>query len=185
MTNQMQDQADLSLAANGPLSVTYEIDEACFIRACHALWTYRAIGRFGNLVVAGGVGLCGAFFLIWLEVAGSALYLLFVCVALLVALTLLRDLFWRRYYRKLEKYRGPITTNISDGSIEVILPQSSHTVHWSTFSSYLRTDEFLLLVISQRQFSIIPLSAFITLATAVRFERLVADHLPRMKKCYY
>ncbi|MCP4937282.1 MAG: YcxB family protein [bacterium] len=184
MTNQMQDQADLSTAANGSLSVTYEIDEACFIRACHALWTYRAIGRFGNFVVAGGIGLCGAF-LIWLEVAGFALYLLFVCVALLVALTLLRDLFWRRYYRKLEKYRGPITTIISDDSIEVILPQGSYTVQWSTFSSYLRTDEFLLLVISQRQFSIIPLSAFITLATAAHFERLVADHLPPMKKCYF
>jgi len=179
----MNDQADRPLATDGTASVTYRVDEACFMRACHALWDYRAIGRFGNLVVAGIVGLLGLS-LVWLDFTGPAPYFLLACSILFVGVTQLRDLLWRRHYRKIDKYKGPITTILSNSGIEVVLPHNAHAVQWSIFTGYLRTDEFLLLVINQKQFSVIPLSAFETITDSGYFERFITNHLPIMKKRY-
>ena len=179
----MSDQADQPLATDGAASVTYRVDEGSFMRACHALWAYRAIGRFGNIVVAGIIGLCGVS-LVSLGVTGPAPYVLLSCSILFVAVTQLRDLLWRRHYRKMDKYKGPITTIISNSHIGVVLPHNAHTVQWSLFNYYLRTDEFLLLVINQKQFSIIPISAFESTADSNDFEQFIAKHLPVMKKRY-
>lgn len=175
---------DHSAATNEALSVTYEIDEACFMRACQALWAHRGIGQFGNYVVAGVVGLCGAI-LVWLRAIDLVAYLLFSGLLLFIVMTLLRGLIWRRYYRRLDKYRTPITTTIVAGQMQVTLRQVTYPVAWSTFRSYLQTREFLILIGNQRAFSMIPCAAFDSPKLAADFECELAAHLPCMKKRYF
>jgi len=162
-------------------TVTYHLDEAAFMRGCNALWAYRAIGRFGNYLVAVMVGLI-AVFLLWQGVPGPWAYILLGCAGLFLLLDAARDRLWRRHYRGLEKYRGPITATVSDAGVGVDGPEGVHLVPWQQFRSFLSTGDFLFLIIDQRRFSIIPRSAFETPAEASRFEDMVANHLPRLPK---
>lgn len=162
-------------------TVTYELDEAAYMRGCNALWRYRAIGRFGNIFVAVILALI-ATLLLWQGVPGPWGYILLGCAVLFVALDGIRDRLWRRHYHRLEKYRGPITATVSDAGVGVDGREGVHLVPWAQFRSFFGTGEFLFMVIDQRQFSIIPRAAFETIAAANRFEDMVANHLPRLPK---
>jgi hypothetical protein len=154
------------------------------MRACHALWAYRAMGRFGNYVTAAVVAFCGAF-LLWQGVPGPWAYLLFAGVAVFVALDLIRDRLWRRYFRGLEKYRGPLTATVDDNGVGVDSAEGVHVHPWSVFRSFVSTDAFIFLIIDQRQFSVIPKDAFESPAQATTFEGIVADHLKRMPRRHF
>lgn len=164
--------------------VSYEIDEARFMRACNALWSYRAIGFFGNYVAAATIGVFGLI-AVMLGVPGWCAYLLIACALLIVGMDILRGRLWRKYYRGLEKYRAPITAFVGKEGVGVDSAEGLHVQPWDVFQSFVRTDEFLFLILDQRQFSVIPLEAFDSLRDANAFEEVLVDHLPRMPRRYF
>jgi hypothetical protein len=166
------------------VSVTYQLDEARYMRACHALWAYRAIGRTGNYVIAGVVTLC-ALFLFWQGVPGILAPLMIVGVAIFVALDIGRDLLWRRHFRNLTKYTAPITATVGPIGVGVDGAEGVHHQPWSSFQHFAVTDAFVFLLIDQRQFSVIPLDAFATPARAAAFEAVLIDHLKRLPRRYF
>ncbi len=163
------------------VAVTYTIDERRFMRACHALWAYRAIGQWGNYMLAAFVTACGAF-LLWQGVPGPWAYVLFAGVAVFIIMNLLRDRLWCRYYHTAEKYRAPITATVGADGASVDSAEGVHTQPWSLFRSFAVTDEFLFIIIDQRQFSVIPLDAFENQTQAAAFEAVLVDHLKRLPR---
>ncbi len=168
----------------GEISVTYEVDEARFMRGCHALWAYRGVGRFGNHIVAAVVSSCAGF-LIWQGVPGPWAWLMFCGVAVFVVLDVLRDRLWRRYYRGLAKYAAPLTATVSQHGVQVDGAEGQNELPWSHFRSFLRTDAFIYLIIDQRQFSMIPLDVFEIKQQADAFEGIIAQHLKRLPRRYF
>lgn len=166
------------------ISVTYELDEARFMQACHALWAWRGVGRMGNYIVAGVVMLCGGF-VIWQDVPGPWGWLLFCGVAVFVCMDVMRDRLWRRYYHSLAKYRAPLTATFDHDGVQVDGAEGQNHLPWTHFRSFLRTDAFLILIIDQRLFSIIPLDAFETPQQANACEGLMIDHLKRLPRRYF
>lgn len=165
-------------------SITYEIDEARFMRACHALWAYRAMGRVGNYITAGVVGLCAGF-LVWQGVPGLWATLLFVGVIAFVIMDQMRERLWRRHYQNLTKYRAPLTATVGPDGVAVMGDEGSNHLPWTYFRHYARADDFLFLIIDQRQFSVIPIDAFETSGHATSFEGVLANHLKRLPRKHF
>lgn len=161
-------------------TITYTVPEDTFMRGCYQLWAHRALGRTGNIVV-GAVLLAFAVFLLWQGVPGPwALIMLAAAVALL-AMDAARDRLWRRHYRGLTKYTALIRLSFADAGIDMQSAEASTRLEWSTFKHYVFTRDFLFLVIDQRQFSVIPLTAFDTPATRAGVEALLAKHLKLLR----
>ena len=163
------------------ISVTYEVDEGCYLRACDALWRHQAIGHRQNVwvgFVVGTIGIC----LFWYELARPIAILAIVGGGLLVLLSSMRRSFWRWHYKRLDKYQRPITTTFRDDDLEVVLNGQKHPVLWDMFSSYAVTSEFLFLIIDKTNFSIIPRNAFEQPAAFNCVLEIVTKHLPELRK---
>ncbi len=151
------------------------------MRACNALWTHKALGRRGNYIAAVGVFLCAGYLILAAD-AGPYPYVLLGLVALMLSLSFLRDYLWRRAFRSSGKYDAPLSTTLSEDEISVTFQGTQTSMPWSTFTSYLRTDEFLLLIIDQRRFSILPLADFSSPDDADACTDLANRHLPLLRK---
>ena len=152
--------------------------------ACHILWQYRSIGQFGNFVAAACTVLSG-FVLVVLGMAGPLGYIFVGAGALFAVMTLLRDVMWRRYYRGLVKYTDWITATVSAEGVGVVSVEAKNLLPWSTFSTMLRTEDYLFIILNQRQFSIIPMAAFQNSGVERDFESIVSYHLPLLKRRYF
>lgn len=168
-------QADTS-ADPAPITVTYTVSRDAYMTACHQLWAHRAVGRGGNTVVAGIVAACAGL-LLWLGVPGVLPWLLLAGAAIFISLDRLRDRIWRNHYDGLVKYTGPITAGFSETGVSVASAEADRHMRWSTFKHYVITRDYLILLIDQRQFSVIPLSAFKTPDARLGAERLIAAKL--------
>jgi hypothetical protein len=151
------------------------------MRACGELWAYRAMGRLGNYGVAGVVILCAGF-LFWQRVPGPFAPLLAIGVLVFVAMDLLRGRLWRRHFRSLRKYEGPITATVAAPGVGVSSLEGDHHLPWNRFLGFARTDSFLFLLVDQRQFSVIPLDAFASIERAAAFESILSSHLRRLPR---
>ncbi|MEO1639928.1 MAG: YcxB family protein [Pseudomonadota bacterium] len=162
-------------------TVVYTVDEDTFMRACHALWAYRAMGQRGNLTVAAGLFTLGAF-LTYQGIPGVWDVVVLVVAIVIVALDVSRDRLWRSFYRKHPKYPGPITARVADNGVIVDSDEGQNHLPWNAFQSFARTDQALFLIIDQRQFSVIPLEAFDSPQSASAFEDALSRHLRRLPR---
>lgn len=164
-------------------NLTYSLTEPQFIAACHSLWAHRAIGPRGNLLVAMALSALGAF-LIWQAVPGWWGWALIIGSAIIIAMNTARDRIWRRAYRQSPKYKGDIHAQFSEDGVAVQSGEGQSEVTWSHFQFFLRTPAAVFLIVDQRQFSVIPTSAFSDKVHADRFEALLAAHLKRLPRRY-
>lgn len=140
-----------------PIRVTYSLSEAQFLQASAALWDHRAIGDRGNWALVAAVGVLGLLLLWWGAILGWGA----LGVAVLVtALTLSRRFFWRSAYQLADKYKQPISVVFTHEEIQTTTWVKSGAVPWSTFRTYLETEDYLLLLIDSKRFSILPTAAF-------------------------
>jgi hypothetical protein len=63
--------------------------------------------------------------------------------------------------------------------------EGANDVPWSHFRNFLRTDEFLFLIVDQRHFSVIPIDAFDSPADANAFESILIEKLKRLPRRYF
>jgi hypothetical protein len=163
------------------ISVTYTVDEETFMKACHAVWSQQAIGRRGNVVVGAVMVVCGLC-MVWIQVPWYYAAIVWACAVFMLLASTIRNVLWRRYYRRLEKYKAPITTTLGVDGFEVALNGVPALVPWSTFAGHMKTDDALIMTAINRQVSVIPLASFDRPAQAEAFAQMVAENVPLIRK---
>lgn len=140
-----------------PIEIKYRITEPEFMTACNAHWSAHRQSTVSN-VVTGAIGLILGLlllsFLFWF-----ALFLATVG-AILLAITWIRSVIWRRAFRDAKKYNEDISVVIKDDSVHVESAEGKSDLNWDFFTWYLDAPEHVLLYMTKRSFSVIPKSAF-------------------------
>ena len=133
--------------------LTYQIDEAEFMHAARALWSYRGIGDLGNWVLTAvslivGTGLLiSGFGVGWVWIGASLVF---------PTITLLRNFLWRRAYRKMIKYNAPITASFTSAEVQTKSAEGQSQLPWTTFTKYAETPDYFFLLLPRRGLTIIP-----------------------------
>lgn len=160
------------------ITLTYQIDEPEFIHAARAFWSYRGIGDFGNWVLAAVSVFAGGGLLIW----GMDVGWVWIGAAVVFAIiTLLRNLLWRRGYRRMVKYSAPITASFSRNGVQTNSAEGSSDLTWSTFTKYAETPDYFFLLLPRRGLSIIPKRACADDWQLETLRDLITAALPRAK----
>ncbi len=122
--------------------------------------------------------------LIWQGVPGWIGPVLLCGGLLAVVMGFARDRVWRRYYRGALKYSAPITAIFDDSGVGVQSGEGDNHVRWTHFRHFAVTPDFLLLIIDQHDFSVVPRAAYPDLTTGAAIEDLVGRHLKRLPRKY-
>ncbi|RLJ60282.1 YcxB-like protein [Litoreibacter meonggei] len=134
-------------------TLTYQIDEAEFMHAARAFWSYRGIGDLGNWLLTAFALIAGTGLLIWGFGVG---WIWIGAGAVFPAITLLRNFLWRRAYRKMIKYSAPITASFTSDEVQTKSAEGQSQLPWTTFTKYAETPDYFFLLLPRRGLSIIP-----------------------------
>jgi hypothetical protein len=162
------------------VTTTYKLTEQDFMNGCGQLWAHRAMGRTGNYVVAGLVVALGLM-LLWQGVPGWWGWGLLIGAAVFIGLDISRDQIWRRYYRGAAKYQDEITATLSEDGVAVRSAEGANDLPWSHFKNYVMTRDYIVLLLDQRSFSLIPRTSFATHADHANAEVLFTANLKPLK----
>ncbi len=162
-------------------TLTYTLTEPEFMKACRTLWAHRAIGVAGNIVAGSALALFGGFML-WQGVPGLVPWLFVLGGLTVLGLNAARDRFWRNYYRNAPKFSAPITTRVSLDGVGVTSAEGENTLPWSHFKNHTILNETLYLIVDQRHFSIIPLSACADQTARSEVEEIVKFNVRRLPR---
>ena len=160
------------------ITLTYDIEEAEFMDAARALWSYRGIGDVGNWILA-AISLFSGLSLIywgldigWIWVGAAALF---------VAITLLRNFLWRRAYRRMTKYTAPITASFTREEVQTSSAEGQSKLPWTAFKKYAETPDYFFLLMPPRGLSIIPKRAVKDDWELETLRDMITGNLPRAK----
>jgi hypothetical protein len=161
-----------------PISIRYRMTAPEFMTACDAHWSANGQGSRSN-VITGIIGLILGLALLsilfWLA-------LLLVAVgAILLAITWVRSLIWRRAFRAAKKYNADISVVIKDDCVHVENAEGKSDLNWSFFTWYRDTPDHVLLYMTKRSFSVIPKSAFPDQQRVQTFVDLVKSKLEKAR----
>jgi hypothetical protein len=116
----------------------------------------RSLPWFGAFVLAAEV-----YYLIvephWnmgLVVIGVAVGLPLLCSGLALGL------YVRRAYHKDHRFKHEFTADVSDQGIVIVTPFSNGLVKWNAFERFLESNDIFMLLITQRNFIVVPKRAF-------------------------
>lgn len=160
------------------VTLTYSMSEAEFMRAARVLWSYEGIGDRGNWILAVVCAVAGIALLAYGFGTG---WIWLGATALLVVITLSRNIFWRRGYPKIIKYTAPITTSFSPETIETQSAEGHSILPWTTFRKYAETPDYFFLFLGRRRFSILPKSAIKNDLDLETLRETITAKLPRAK----
>ncbi|WP_298257078.1 YcxB family protein [uncultured Litoreibacter sp.] len=160
------------------ITLSYSIDEPEFMRAARAYWSYSGIGDRGNVLLAVGLVLMGGALVLWDVPTG---WIWIGGAVLLGAMTIARNLLWQRGYRKMVKYRAPITASFMPEMIEVQSAEGESTLPWATFKKYIETPEYFFITMPRRGLSIIPKRACKDDLEIEALRDMITANLPRAK----
>jgi len=161
-----------------PITIRYRLNEPEFMRACGAHWASLRLGTLHNvitglLIVLLGVGMLS--FLFWLAL------ILAVVGGVLILMTGVRSLLWRKAFRDAKKYNKDISVIIKEDSVHVESAEGKSDLNWGFFSWYLDTPDYVLLYMTRRSFSVIPKSAFRDARDLQAFVDIVKSKLEKIK----
>jgi hypothetical protein len=88
-----------------------------------------------------------------------------VVIGLAVGLSLLYSgfalrLYFRRAYQKDHRFKHEFTADMSDEGIHIVTPLSDGLVKWNAFERFLESNDIFMLLITQRNFIVMPKRAF-------------------------
>ena len=161
------------------ITLTYSLSEDGFREAARELWAHSAIGNRGNWVVVGisaGIGsilLASGFWTGWIWLFAAVMF---------VALTLLREGLWRSSYRKMSKYKAPITVTFTSDAIKTETREGESTLPWTVFFKYTETENYFFLHLGKRGLSILPKSSAQTPEDLLELREKIATNLPAARK---
>lgn len=151
------------------------------MRACRQLWAYRAVGSAGNIITASLVGGVGVFML-WQGAPGALPWVFVGGAAVGLGLNETRNILWRRAYRRMTKYPGPISAHFDAYGVGVESAEGDARHPWTYFRHYVLTQDYLFLLRDTRSFSILPRAAFGEAAQFNTVEELVKTNLPPLRR---
>lgn len=126
------------------------------MRAFEAHWKSNKSATRTNIIL-GSIGLLLgiplSFAMGWLGLT------LIIVASSLLCLMLIRHFNHIRAYRETKRFSSEISIKFSENQIEVKTIDGESRLKWSTYIKYLNTNEFLLLYMSPKVFSIIPKKA--------------------------
>lgn len=160
------------------ITLTYQIDEAEFMHAARAYWSYSGIGDRGNWLLAGLSLLAGGMIVAygigvgWIWIGAAAIF---------AGLTVLRNFLWRRGYHRMTKYSAPITASFAAELVQTRSAEGQSDLPWSTFTKYAETPEYFFLKLPRRGLSIIPKRACKDDLELDALRELITANLPRLK----
>ncbi|MDA0991488.1 MAG: YcxB family protein [Verrucomicrobia bacterium] len=160
-----------------PLAIRYRITEADFMTAWNAHWSSRREGTRTNCILGLiGLGLSAAMLaiLFWLALV------LAIASSLLLLITGLRTVLWRRAFRESKKYNRDIAVTVTDDSLRVESAEGTSNLNWDFFTWHRETPAHVLLYLTKRSFSIIPKASFRDDEGLKRFLALVESKLPAL-----
>jgi hypothetical protein len=161
-----------------PISIRYRLSEPEFMTACDAHWSAQRTSTLSNVITAAVmfvVGLVTLFFMFWLATV------LFAVGGLLLLITWLRSLLWRKLFREAKKYNDDISVTIDDDTVRVESAVGKSDLDWNFFTWYLDTPEHVLLYMTKRNFSVIPKKAFRDTQQVDSFLEVVRKRLKSIK----
>lgn len=161
-----------------PIAIRYRMTEPSFMKACNAHWSAHRQSTMSN-VVASAVAIA----------LGLALLFPMFCLGLILAtvggllllITGVRSVIWRRAFRGAKKYNDEISVIINDDSVHIESAEGKSDLNWGFFSWYLDTPEHVLLYMTKRSFSAIPKSAFQEARHVQSFIGLVESKLDKIR----
>ncbi|MEP3345461.1 MAG: YcxB family protein [Litoreibacter sp.] len=158
--------------------LTYHIDEPEFMHAARAYWSYRGIGDLGNWLLAAIALTSGTGLVYW----GLGVGWVWIGAAVIFAvMTIMRNVLWRRGYRKMVKYTAPINVTFSHDMVETQSAQGQSALPWTTFKKYVETPDYFFLTLPKRGLSIIPKRACKDEWELDTLRELITAKLPRAK----
>jgi hypothetical protein len=160
-----------------PISIRYRLTEPEFMRACNAHWSVHRQSTLANLIlgtVAILLGLILLFFTFWV-----ALFLAIVG-SILLLITWLRSLLWRRAFREAKKYNDDVSVVIKDDAIHVENAEGKSDLNWAFFTWYLDIPDHILLYATKKNFSVIPKRSFPDTRSIDRFLEIVEKKLKKI-----
>ena len=161
-----------------PISIRYRLSESEFMTACNAHWSAQRTSILSNVITAAVmfvVGLVMLFVVFWLA------SVLFAVGGLLLLITWLRSLLWRKSFREAKKYNDDILVTINDDTVRVESAGGKSDLDWNFFTWYLDTPEQVLMYVTKRNFSVIPKKAFRDTKQVDNFLEVVRKKLKSIK----
>ena len=160
------------------ITIRYRLSEPEFMKACNAHWSVHHQSTTSHLVkstIAIVFGVILLFFMLWIGIILAAVG------GMLLLITLLRSIVWRRAFRDAKKYHDDISVVIKDDSLHVESAEGKSDLNWDFFTWYLDTPAHVLLYMTKRSFSVIPKSAFQNEQSVQSFLNLVKSKLERIR----
>ena len=160
------------------ITLIYSFTEDQFMHGARAFWSYRGIGDLGNWILAAVSLLAGIGILIW----GFGVGWVWIGAAgVFAAITLSRNILWRRGYRKMAKYKAPITAKFTPDEVQTSSTEGRSNLPWSAFTKYAETPDYFYLLLPRRGLSIIPKRACKDDWEVETLRNMITAKLPRAK----
>ena len=164
------------MADTTPITAIYTLDIDEFMDACEAHWRARKQGTTRTNLIAGaaGVGLG----LVGLPLSGWLGALALSVGGVLLLLTLLRLVLWRRAFHTAPHLGKETRIAFSDDAIAVETADGQSRLEWRFYRACLETEAYFLLYLGRARFSVIPKRAFAP-EDVERLARLLDDKLEK------
>ncbi|MGI9381848.1 MAG: YcxB family protein [Methyloligellaceae bacterium] len=157
-----------------PITATYTLTVDEFMSACEAHWRARKQGTTRTNLIAGAVGvvagLLGMPVSTWLGATAMSVG------AVLLLLTTLRLILWRRAFRTTRHLGNETSVAFTGDAIDVETVDGRSRLEWSFYRAYRETVGAFLLYTGRAHFSVIPKRAFEP-KDVERLARLLGDKL--------
>jgi hypothetical protein len=125
--------------------------------ACRAHWSAHRLGTLSNSIAGAigmGVGLATIRLFEWLGLAVA------IAGAGLLVVTGLRSFLWQRAFREARKCHEDISVVFDEEHIHVESAEGKSDLNWGFYSWHLDTADHVILYMTKRAFSVIPIAAF-------------------------
>ena len=161
-----------------PIQVRYRLTLPEFMSACNAHWRAQRLGTLSN-IITGVIGVVLGIFLLalffWLAIVAIA------AGVLLLFMTGIRWVLWRRAFRDARKYTDDILVRFDNDIVHVESSEGKSDLRWNFFTWYLETSTHVLLYTTRRNFSVLPKVSFQDAQSAEEFMNIVRAKLQKIR----
>lgn len=161
-----------------PIQIRYRLTLPEFMSACNAHWSAHRLGTLSN-IITGVIGVIVGIFLLvsfsWPAIVAIA------AGVLLLFMTGIRWVLWRRAFRDARKYNDEILVRFENDIVHVESSEGKSDLRWNFFTWYLNTPTHVLLYTTKRNFSVIPKASFQDAQMVEEFVNIVRSKLQKIR----
>lgn len=156
------------------ISLRYSVTPRDFLTGAEALWIAQKQGTRRSLVFAGWFLIFGLLTLSLQTWVGG---LLLALAGLMAAATALRRGMWRRAFRNNPHATDEIQARLAESGLELETHHGASRLGWDTFQGFVDHPEVLVLIVSPKNFAVLP-KRNLSAEECARLVSLVSAQLP-------